>query len=151
MRDRARGTRLQCRIGPACRTGGRSSAAPLRNNRNESAFLRRGTACCARRKTLALCRHLAARNVCRFARDRAWGTRMQCRTGRSSAAPLQNHRRPVKPVPRSLYLCESAVTRGAGGTSACFPSSWPVTMALRIWLKRSVSVFGVCGIRIVLV
>jgi len=40
---------------------------------------------------------------------------------------------------------------GEGGIVGCLVSSVPATMAFRIWLKMSVRVFGVCGIRIVFV
>ena len=46
------------------------------------------------------------------------------------------------------YFCLSAA--GDAEMTGCLVSSLPATMALRIWLKRSVSVFGVCGIKTVL-
>ncbi len=46
------------------------------------------------------------------------------------------------------YFCLSAA--GDAEVTGCLVNSVPATMALRIWLKRSVSVFGVWGIKTVL-
>src|ERR1700679_2972515 len=49
----------------------------------------------------------------------------------------------------SCYLALSGPATGA--TAGCLVNSEPAMIAFRIWLKMSVSVLGVCGIKIVLV
>ena len=51
--------------------------------------------------------------------------------------------------PLLIYFVESEATGSA--ISAGLVISFPVMMALRIWLNRSVMVLGVCGIKTVLV